>query len=152
MENARRAGLDVGVYFFSQATDEEETREEAAFVLENLEGCQLQLPVVFDPERIDWDEARTDCVSGEQFTENAEIFCSMIREAGFAPMLYCNLYWQAFELDLERLSWIPVWYADYEELPQTPYRFTFWQYTNTATVDGITGPVDLNIQLIPTGL
>lgn len=149
MENALAAGLDVGVYFFSQAVNEEEAVEEAAFVLKNLEGYQLQLPVVFDPERIDWDEARTDCVSGRQFTENAEAFCSMVEEAGFAPMLYCNLYWQAFELDLERLSRIPIWYADYEKLPQTPYRFAFWQYTNEGSVDGITGPVDLNIQLIP---
>ena len=41
----------------------------------------------------------------------------------------------------------PVWYADYEPLPQTPYHFAMWQYTNEGTVDGIEGPVDLNIEM-----
>ena len=42
----------------------------------------------------------------------------------------------------------PVWYADYEELPQTPYRFSMWQYSSTGSVPGIEGNVDLNIQLL----
>lgn len=150
IENAQTAGLDVGVYFFSQAVNEEEAAEEAGFVLESLEGYELQLPVVFDPEHIEieGEKARTDDVTGEQFTKNAEVFCRMIEEAGFQPMIYCNLLWQAFELDLEKLAQYPIWYADYEPMPQTPYQFEFWQYTNTATVEGITGPVDLDIQLI----
>ncbi len=41
-----------------------------------------------------------------------------------------------------------MWYADYEELPQTPYDFEFWQYLNTAKVDGVEGDVDVNIQMI----
>ena len=40
-----------------------------------------------------------------------------------------------------------IWYADYEPLPQTPYHFTWWQYTNEGTVPGIEGLVDLNLWL-----
>lgn len=56
--------------------------------------------------------------------------------------------WEAYELDLEKLLDYPVWYADYEELPQTPYRFSMWQYSSTGSVPGIEGNVDLNIQLL----
>ncbi len=143
---AKAAGLDVGVYFFSQAVNEEETLEEAALVLENLKGYELELPVVFDPERIRNDTARTDDVSGEQFTKNTVLFCEKMKEAGYQPMIYSNLVWEAFEYDMEQLADYPIWYADYEAAPQTPYRFTFWQYSEKGRVDGIDGAVDLNVQ------
>ena len=149
IQNAQAAGFDVGVYFFAQAINEEEAREEADFVLQNLQGYTLQLPVVYDPESILDDEARTDNVSGEQFTKNTEVFCSAVAEAGYDPMIYANMLWEAFELDLEKLSEYLLWYADYEPAPQTPYHFRFWQYTNVGQVPGITGNADLNIEMIP---
>lgn len=148
IQQAQNAGLDVGVYFFSQAVNEEEAREEAKFVLDHLSGYNLQLPVVFDPESILDDDARTDHVSGEQFTKNTEAFCSAIEAAGYDAMIYSNMLWEAYELDLEKLSAYPVWYADYELKPQTPYHFEVWQYTNQGSVDGINGRTDINIQLI----
>ena len=149
IQNAQAAGFDVGVYFFAQAVNEEEALEEANFVLQNLEGYTLQLPVVYDPESILDDEARTDNVSGEQFTKNTEVFCSAVADAGYDPMIYANMLWEAFELDLEELSEYPLWYADYEPVPQTPYHFRFWQYTNQGQVPGITGNTDLNIEMVP---
>ena len=148
IQGARAAGLDVGVYFFAQAINEKEAAEEAEFVLENLLEYDLQMPVVYDPESILHEEARTDHVTGEQFTKNTKAFCESIEEAGYDAMIYCNMLWQAFELDLEELSDYPIWYADYEEYPQTPYHFEIWQYSNEGTVDGILGNVDLNIQMI----
>ncbi len=148
IEKAQNEGIDVGVYFFAQAINEEEAREEARFVIEQLKDYDLQLPVVYDPESILDAEARTDDVTGEQFTKNTEVFCSMIKEAGYNPMIYSNMLWEAYELDLEELSEYPIWYADYEEYPQTPYMYEFWQYSNEGRVNGISGRVDLNIQLI----
>ena len=115
---------------------------------DHLSGYNLQLPVVFDPESILDDDARTDHVSGEQFTKNTEAFCSAIEAAGYDAMIYSNMLWEAYELDLEKLSAYPVWYADYELKPQTPYHFEVWQYTNQGSVDGINGRTDINIQLI----
>lgn len=149
IKNAQAAGIDVGVYFFAQAVNEEEAREEALFVLEQLEGYELQLPVVYDPESILDDEARTDDVSGEQFTKNTQVFCDIIGQAGYEAMIYSNMLWEAYEFDLEQLTEYQIWYADYELLPQTPYKFRYWQYTNEGYVDGISGMVDLNIELIP---
>lgn len=146
--NAQKAGLEVGVYFFAQAVSEEEAEEEADFVLEHLSDYEIQLPIVYDPESILDAQARTDDVTGEQFTLNAEIFCKRMKEAGYQPMIYCNMLWEAYELDLAQLSEYPIWYADYELLPQTPYYFEYWQYTNQGNVDGIQGNVDLDIQFI----
>lgn len=145
---ASNAGLDVGVYFFSQAINEAEAVEEAEFVINSLKGRPLQLPIVYDPESILDDVARTDDVTAEQFTKNTIAFCDTIAAAGYEPMLYCNMLWEAFELNLSELKAYPIWYADYEPVPQTPYNFTFWQYTNTGHVPGIAGEMDINLQMI----
>ncbi len=148
LREAAAAGIDVGVYFFAQAINEEEAVEEAEFVLDHLEGYDLQMPIVYDPETIQDDEARTDFVSGEQFAKNTAAFCETIEAAGYKSMFYCNMVWQAYKLELEELSKYPIWYADYERYPQTPYHFEIWQYSDEGTVDGIEGSVDLNIQMI----
>ena len=145
--NAQAAGIDVGVYFFSQAVNEEEAVEEADFVLSLLNQMELQLPVVFDSENILDDDARTDNVSGEQFTKNAIAFCKRINEAGYNAAIYSNMKWEAFTYDLKQLAEYPIWYADYEPLPQTPYRFTWWQYSEKGYVNGIDGEVDLDIEI-----
>lgn len=145
---AKAAGLKIGVYFFAQAINEEEAKEEAQFVIDILDGRQLDLPVVYDPESILDDEARTDNVSGEQFTKNTRMFCETILENGYEPMIYANMLWEAFELDLSQLTDYPLWYADYEPVPQTPYAFKCWQYSNTSKVKGIDGEVDLDIWIL----
>ena len=147
--NAHNAGVEVGVYLFSQAVSEDEALQEAGLVLEQLQGHSLELPVVFDPERIRDDAARTDNVTGEQFTKNTVLFCEKMKEAGYQPMIYSNMVWEAFEYDMEALADYPIWYADYEPVPQTPYYFSFWQYSEKGSVDGIAGNVDLNVQFLP---
>lgn len=148
IKQAKRAGIDVGVYLFSQAINTKEAREEADLVIHALRGRRLELPVVYDPERIWNTRARTDGVSGEQFTQNTITFCKRIEKAGYQAMIYSNMYWEAFRFDLVKLSEYPVWYADYKKKPQTPYHFSFWQYTANGRVNGISGRVDLNIQFI----
>lgn len=150
IEEARKTGIDVGVYFFSQAINEEEAAEEADFVIGLLEGYELQLPVVYDPELIRDDEARTDEVTGEQFTANTIAFCERIKAAGYQPMIYSNMVWESELFDLKQLQDYPIWYADYEPIPQTPYNFVMWQYTEKGTVEGINGIVDRNVWFVPT--
>ena len=64
-------------------------------------------------------------------------------------MIYSNMFWEAFLFDMTQLQEYPIWYADYEPIPQTPYNFTIWQYSEKGTVDGIEGIVDLNIWFYP---
>lgn len=148
IEGATAAGLDVGVYFFSQAINEAEAVEEADYVLSNLKGYDLQMPIVYDPETIRDDVARTDGVTGEQFTKNALAFCKEVEEAEEHPMVYCNMLWEAYELDLQQLENLEIWYADYEALPQTPYNYTIWQYTQTGSCPGVNGSVDKNLWIM----
>lgn len=148
IKNAQKAGIDVGVYFFSQAINEEEALEEADFVLEQLDGIVLELPVVYDPETIRDDVARTDDVSGEQFTRNTIAFCEALKASGYTTMIYSNMLWEAFEYDLIALKNMDIWYADYEKIPQTPYAFSFWQFTEKGHIDGVDGEVDLDIQFL----
>lgn len=145
MDGALNAGLEVGVYFFSQAVTDDEVREEAGFVLEHIKDYPITYPVVFDTEEIKFDTARTDHLSNEQFTRNCILFCDQIKAAGYDTMIYANMKWFAFKLDLTKLVDYKKWYADYEPVPQSPYAYAMWQYSETGKVPGIEGNVDLNI-------
>lgn len=145
MEGALEAGLEVGVYFFSQALDEKETLEEAQFVLDAIEAYEITGPVVFDTEEIKDAEARTDDLKKEQFTQNCITFCDAVCDAGYDTMIYANMKWMAFTLDITKLTAYEKWYADYEAHPQCPYEFSMWQYTEKGKVPGIEGNVDLNV-------
>lgn len=153
IRGAKKAGLDVGVYYFSQALTEEEARLEARQVIKDLEGWSLELPVAYDPETIPWEWARTDDLSAEQVMKNTLAFFEEIENAGFEPMIYSNLRWEAFFFDLEALSNYRIWYADYREKPDTPYHFEFLQYDGEAVkVPGVKRRCDGDIQLIPIPL
>lgn len=145
VEGALGAGLEVGVYFFSQAVNNAEAFEEAQFVLDRLQGYSITGPVVFDTEEIKNAEARTDGLAREQFTENCITFCDAVEAAGYRPMIYANMKWMAFTLDLTRLTQYEKWYADYAAVPQCPYEFSIWQYTESGTVPGVEGNVDINV-------
>ena len=88
-------------------------------------------------------------MSGEQFTSNIQAFSLKIADAGYTPMLYANLQWELLILNMSRLENLPIWYSSYETTPSSTYRFDYWQYSNTGTVDGIDGDVDMNIALTP---
>ena len=151
MKRAKKAGLDVGVYVFSQAVSESEAREEAQLCLDVIKksGVEITLPVVFDPEIQTEYIARINYISGEQFTDNAVAFCKKIEKAGFTPAIYTNCSTETDILDMSRLNNAVIWYADYGIIPESPYRFTFWQYSNTGWVEGIPeGMTDLNVWFV----
>ena len=149
LEGARAAGLDVGIYFFAQAVSEEEAEEEAQYIIDRLGGIELQMPIVYDVEPIRTDDARTDKVTGKQFTKNTAAFCRKIEENGYEAGYYANLKWEVFMLDMRELTDYTMWYAGYADQPQTAYDFSIWQYTDQGAVDGIPTNVDMDLQLIP---
>ncbi len=154
LKEAKANGIKCGVYIFSQAVNTDEALEEADFVLDILDGMELEMPVVYDPESILDDEgekipeARTSTVTKEEFTAETIAFCDRIKEAGYEPMVYANMLWEAYELDMSSLTQYPFWYADYEDSPQSPYAFTCWQYTNEGKVNGVSGACDINIRMV----
>lgn len=146
IQEASKAGLKIGIYFFSQAINEKEAIEEAEFVLENIKKEKISYPICYDLEKIKYvDTARANHLTKEERTKNVLAFCNRIQQDGYETMLYANSKWLTTELELEKLNDISIWYADYQEKPLYPYHFKMWQYTETGKVDGIKGNVDLNL-------
>lgn len=150
LAGASAAGLHVGVYLYSQALTEAEAEEEADYLLSLINGYAIDYPVVYDQEEYSAAEARTDGLTGDQVTQNALAFCKKIYNAGYIPMLYTNSDWATHMYNMSQLRHYPIWYADYTAEPHLETGFAMWQYTDSGTVDGITGPVDLNLLLLPT--
>lgn len=148
MKRALDAGLEVGVYFFSQAITQEEVMEEANLVLEALADYDIKYPVAFWMEYVENDTARVEQLTKTAKTEIAKTFLDTMRTAGYTPMLYGKKEWLIKKLDLSLLEGVDIWLAQYESTPDYPYSFSMWQYTNHAIVDGISGSTTLNISLI----
>ena len=149
IQGASEAGLEVGVYFFSQAVSVEEAEEEARFVLDLLKDYRITGPVAFDWENIPDDTARTDNVDSATLTAMANAFCALVEEAGYHPMIYCNQYIGYLLYDLEGVAQYPLWLAQYSDTPDFYYAFQIWQYTDSGQVAGIRGKADLNLCLEP---
>lgn len=148
IKGALEAGLEVGVYYFSQAISEEEAVEEAQVVLENIKNYNVTYPIIYDAEEIATDRARTDGLTVHQLTDNAIAFCEYIEAAGYQSMIYSNKRWLLTKLDLERLTDYDIWFAGYVNIPEYPYDFKMWQYSESGSVNGIEGNVDLNISFM----
>lgn len=146
IEGALENGLDVGVYFFSQAVTAAEAIEEAEYLLEAIAEYDVTMPVVFDMEIVtESEEARANSLSPSERAVITEAFCERIAEAGYSPMIYGNPAWLLSKMDWQSLPDYPLWLAQYSREPFFPYEFTMWQYTSTGRVNGIDGDVDLNL-------
>lgn len=147
IQGALDAGLEVGVYFFSQALDLKEVEEEVAFLLERIGGYEITMPVVYDWEYVS-DEARTANMDARTLTDCSKHFCDLILEAGYQPMVYFNRNQAAYLLHLEELTDYPFWLAAYTDRMGFPYKVDMWQYTDNGRVPGIEGPVDVDIMFV----
>lgn len=145
---ANDAGLAVGVYFESQATTVEEALEEAEFVVTNLIEMRVTYPVVFDLGLVANDSSRIDNIPKTQLTEITNAFCNRVKEVGYEPMVYGNKYWLLRKIDLTMLGDFDIWLSQNGELPDYPYEFAMWQYSQTGSVSGISGDVNMNISFI----
>lgn len=146
-QGAYDAGINLGVYFVTQAITTEEAVEEADYVLSLMKevGVPFTWPVALDLEDAASLEARTAMLSKETRTDIIIAFCDRIKEAGYTPMLYAAIRWYMDEMDLAKLTDYDKWFAQYFNRPFFPYEFQMWQYTSSGVVEGIDGNVDLNI-------
>lgn len=144
---ATDAGLSVGVYFYSQAVNTAEAREEALYVLDALGELTLDYPVAYDWEYVENDDARTKDMTSDAITQCALAFCDEIEKAGRTAIIYFNREIGYFEYDLKVLENYDFWLAEYENYPTFLYAYKMWQYTDAGKVDGIDGEVDINISI-----
>ncbi len=155
---ANDAGIDAGVYFYSQATTPAEAIAEAKYCISNLEGYELQLPIVMDFEYA-WvngghgGRLYDADLSEDEATEVIFAFLDTVKAAGYEGMLYANKYTLYDSMHAEELEEeYPVWLAHYNT--QTDYEgdYLIWQYSDAGQLDSIDGYVDCNFMFLPQEL
>lgn len=140
------AGIDTGVYFFTEAVNEIEGIEEAEYVLDQIKDYKIDLPIVIDVEEsASKEDSRTKKLTKEERTKAIIAFCERIKQDGHEVMIYGNLKSLMLMLDLEELENYDKWFAYYHYPLHFPYKYRVWQYSATGKVDGIKGNADLNI-------
>ena len=138
---ANAAGIDTGVYFFSQATSVDEAEEEADYVLSLIEGRAVSY-VAYDFERIEDDEARTDSVNNEDIPSFAAAFCGKVSEKNYQPLIYLG----SEEMSIySSVTDIPLWVACYKGAPEITEQVRIWQYKKSVQLPEASGGADLNI-------
>lgn len=148
VENAIKSGIDVGVYFFSQAITEEEAFEEAETVLEWVTEFDITLPIVFDYEYATTSDGLTGRLynanlSKEEATNICKMFCSTIEHNGYVSMVYANKNMLENGLNASEIeNTYKIWLANYSTYTNYEGKYDFWQYTNSGTVNGISGKID----------
>ena len=142
--NARNAGLKVGVYFFSQAVNENEAREEAQGCWYVLNSRKLDYPIYFDSEASGGSNGRADGLGVTDRTKCAIAFCEEVKALGYQPGVYASTRWFRNRLDLSQLSQYPIWNAHYN-VASSPIPCQMWQGTCTARIPGYNGQIDVNI-------
>ena len=143
MENATKAGLDVGVYFYTTANTEDEAREQARWIVEQLDGRELDYPVAFDWE--EWGQFQQYGMNVRDLNEIFEAFCDELEKNGYTGMLYSsknflNNFWT-------NKNNRPVWLAHYVDETDYDGQFAIWQASAYGRMDGIEGDVDMNIRI-----
>lgn len=155
LQEAAKAGIPLGVYFFSTAVTEEEAEEEAAWVAEEISGYPITYPVVYDCENFNDPDSRQYELNKSQRTDIALAFLKAIEKKGYEAMFYAS----KGDMELEK-SWevsriekdYKIWVAQYPALPYPETKETsysglhhMWQYSMEGSVPGIRQSVDLNI-------
>ena len=147
IKGAVNAGLEVGVYFFSQAVSPEEAEEEAGFLLSLIQEYPVS-ECVYDLEYSD---------EGDRASENdqdintaaAASFCKKIWESGYVPLVYGSTNFMYHDIRMEDLQdFTEFWIASYgKDTPEFPYVYRMWQYACDGEIDGIDTVVDFNIRM-----
>ena len=144
--NARNAGLKVGVYFFSQAVNENEAREEAQGCWYVLNGRGLDYPIYFDSEASGASNGggRADGLGQADRTKCAIAFCEEVKALGYQPGVYASTQWFRKRLDLSQLTGYSIWNAHYN-VASSPIACNLWQGSCSARISGYSGQLDVNI-------
>jgi Lyzozyme M1 (1,4-beta-N-acetylmuramidase) len=118
INNAHKAGLAVGVYWFAYALNTKQAVAEADYCVTVLKSCKLELPVYYDFE---YDTERYAGEHGVTYTPSLRTdiisaFCEKIKGHGYTPGVYTNVDYIASRLIWDRLKlyklWLASWVAD----------------------------------------
>lgn len=141
--NAKKAGLKVGVYVYSESNTVEKAIENAEFVIDNLNGEKIDFPVCFDWEC--WAYFNELEINLYRLNEMYDAFSNKLKDAGYETMLYASEnYLNNTWLELNDYT---LWVAKYSsKTPSVSGKdYILWQCSDKGRVDGIEGNVDLDI-------
>jgi len=149
MQGAAAAGIQTGVYFYSQAITVAEALQEASVAVNYSRRYNITMPIYFDTEFSNSSHSgRADSLSFNKRTDMAVAFCEAVKNAGFKAGVYASKTFFTDELNFSRLSGYEIWVAHYTSEPTDfKYDFSVWQYTPKGTVSGIPNDTDINIAL-----
>lgn len=146
-----RVGLPIGVYWFSYALNAAGASQEAAVCLEAIKPYRIDFPVAFDLEydSVSYAQKHGVCIGMQLASDMARAFCGAIRAAGYSAANYTNQDYLRRYFDADVQQDFPVWLAQWPggtpSLDKPPRECVIWQYSETGTVPGIKGSVDLNV-------
>lgn len=147
IEGAKAAGIKVGVYFFTQATNTVEAVEEASMVATLCKNYELDYPVFIDTEGAGG-RGRADGLDVQTRTDVCDAFCQTVEASGYTAGIYASRSWFYNNLEDARLQNYVLWDAEYRKEPIYKGDFKLWQYTSNGYIDGINTRVDLNISYV----
>lgn len=157
LSGALAAGLNVGVYFYTQAITEAEAIEEAEYTLDLIKDSRITLPVVYDCEYAEdtsgvgyagrFYEAN---LTKAQTTNNCLAFCSTVKNAGYQAMIYANPFMlnSVINAGTIKSAGYSVWLAEWKTKATYTGDYSMWQYTYDGRVNGINGRVDMNFMYV----
>ncbi len=147
IKDATKAGLKVGVYWYSQSTKVSEAKKEATALLKAIKGYSITMPVVFDYEFADTKKGRLDSakLSKTNMTANALAFLNTVSNAGYDACIYASENFLQEHLYANQISSsFKVWLANYSSKTNYKGDYEFWQHTAKGRVSGMKGNVDIN--------
>ena len=140
---AKANGIQVGVYFFTQAVNSDEAIEEARYAINKIKPYGIDLPIVIDSEAVSGG-GRHAAISAAERTEVIKSFCEEVSSQGYTPMIYASTWWLNNKLNMSELSAYKVWVAQYNSTLTYNGSYNIWQYTSEGRINGISGNVDCN--------
>ncbi len=142
IENAQKVGLKVGVYYYSYASSIKEAKEQAKWVIEQLEPYKIDLPVVFDWECYTF--FNSFHISLHDLNEIADTFLKNIEKEGYEGMLYGSKNYLETIWETGKYK---TWLAHYTEKTTYNDEYLMWQFTNRGSVPGISTMVDVDVMI-----
>lgn len=126
VKNATAAGIDVGAYFYSQAINATEARQEAAYTLNIVSSYNLTLPIVMDYEYA-WEGGLTGRLYNAHLSKSAattviNTFCSTVEASGYVGMLYASKSVITDDMNITSINnKYPIWNAQYNDSDTLTY-------------------------------
>ncbi|MCR4584246.1 MAG: hypothetical protein K5686_00845 [Lachnospiraceae bacterium] len=142
MEGAAAAGVQLGVYFFTQAVNETEAVEEASMAAMLCKDYELDYPIFIDVESAG---GRADNLDTDTRTAVIKAFCETVQSAGYHGGIYASRSWFEKKIHDEEIEDYVRWLAEWRATPKYKGNFSLWQYTSSGHIDGINNRVDLDL-------